>query len=203
MQVDPDQISPAKLYHHMVRLITPRPIAWVSSISRSGAANLAPFSYFNAAGTSPPVVMFCPANRADGSKKDTLRNVEETGQFVVNIVTEELAGVMNQTSGEYPADVDEHRQVEIETVPSATVQPPRVAAAKAAFECTVHSIQHLGTGPLGTNIVLGRIKLIHISDALLDDNGRLDADKLMTIGRLGGPTYCRTSDRFEMPRPEF
>lgn len=201
MQIDPDQASALELYTWMVGLITPRPIAWVSTQAADGRDNLAPYSFFNGVGSKPPTVVFCPANGRNGRPKDTLANIRDNGQFVVNLVTEPLAGSMNQTSAEYDPGVDEFEQVGLEKRPSVRVRPPRVAEAAGAFECELLQAIQLGTGPGGANLVIGRIVWIHVDDRCVDDQGRLRGHSPATIGRIGGPAYVRTDDRFEMPRP--
>jgi flavin reductase (DIM6/NTAB) family NADH-FMN oxidoreductase RutF len=185
----------------MVGLITPRPIAWVSTISATGVANLAPFSFFNGVGANPPLIMFCPANGRSGKPKDTLANIQATGDFVVNLVTEEVAEAMNLTAAEYAADIDEFQLAQIDKEASTHVTPPRVAGSAAAMECRLHTSMQLGSGPGGANLVIGRIICIHVRDDLLDSDGKLIEDRLLTIGRLGGSSYVHTTDRFQLPRP--
>lgn len=201
MELDPQKLSHSDIYAHMIRLITPRPIAWVSTLSDAGVANLAPFSYFNAVGSRPPTLMFCPANRPDGRPKDTLANIQANGEFVVNVVSFELAEQMNQSAAAYDADVSEFQACGLTPADSLRVRPPRVAEARAHFECQLHSVINLGTGPAGANLVLGRILAIHVADEVLDERGRADPAKLDTIGRLGGISYARTTDRFDINRP--
>lgn len=199
--IDPDAISKLDLYNHMTRLITPRPIAWVSTRSRSGIDNLAPYSYFNAVGTKPPTLMFCPANKIDGTKKDTLVNIESTGQFVVNIVSALLVQEMNQSSAEYSEEVSEFDAVGLSRASSHRVEVPRVAEALAAIECELHSVIILGTGAGGASLVIGRIVAIDVQDQCLDSQGQIDPAVLDTIGRMGGPNYATTRERFEVDRP--
>ncbi len=201
MQLDPSELSKGAMYAWMVNLITPRPIAWVSTQSSSGVRNLAPFSFFNGVGANPPTLMFCPANQRDGRPKDTLANVRETGQFVVNLVTSDVVDAMNLTAGEYEADQDEFKIASVATADSSKVDVPRVAGAAASIECELLQAIQLGSGPAGANLVVGRIVWIDVRDDLVVD-GRLDATKLETIGRMGGATYVLTTDRFEMPRPK-
>ncbi|XZE55318.1 flavin reductase family protein [Planctomycetaceae bacterium SH139] len=201
MLIDPTQISKRALYGHMTHLITPRPIAWVSTRSSAGCDNLAPFSYFNAVGTAPPMLMFCPANKADGSKKDTLRNVEQTGQFVVNVVSANLAQPMNASAAEFEAETSEFAACGLTPAASRHVAPPRVAEALAAFECELHTVMLLGSGPAGTNLVLGKILAIHVDDRCLDSAGQVDPQIMDSLGRMGGSAYATTRDRFELPRP--
>jgi flavin reductase (DIM6/NTAB) family NADH-FMN oxidoreductase RutF len=201
MQLNPAELSTRDLYSWMVRLITPRPIAWVSTLSADGVANLAPFSFFNGVGANPPTIMFCPANQRDGTAKDTLANIRRNGQFVVNLVTESVAESMNLTSAEVEPDVDEFEMAAVDQLDSTCVSPPRVAASAAAFECELLQAIGLGTGPGGANLVIGRILNVHVDDELLDEQGHFDAARLKTIGRMGGDQYVRTSDRFSLPRP--
>ena len=201
MQIDPTAMRTRDVYAWMTDLIIPRPIAWVSSLSSDGIANLAPFSYFNGVGSRPPSVVFCPANRRDGSRKDTLANIEATGQFVVNLVTPDVATAMNQSSAEYESDVDEFEMSDLHKAASARVAPPRVAEAVAALECELLQTIHLGTGPGGANLVIGRVVSMFVRDDLLGDDGRLRREAYQLVGRLGGSQYVQTEDRFEMPRP--
>lgn len=202
MLIEPSEISKRDLYAYMTRLITPRPIAWVSTRSLAGVNNLAPFSYFNAVGTVPPTVMFCPANRADGSKKDTLANVERTGQFVVNIVSAKLAESMNHSSGDFDSEESEFEACGLTPLSSNFVQVPRVAEALAAIECELHSVMILGTGPGGANMVVGRIVAIHVDERCLDSDGHIDAEVLDTLGRMGGDGYAFTREKIELKRPK-
>ncbi len=181
----------------MTAIITPRPIAWVSTIDRAGVCNLAPFSFFNGVGANPPTLMFCPANRADGTAKDTLANIRANGQFVVNIVSEEMAEAMKQSSLEVPADEDEFILTNTQKTPSSLVTPPRVSGAAAAMECELLASMQLGVGPGGANLVVGRILSVYLDDHVLDSDGRVDPEKIFTIGRMGGPRYTKTRDRFE------
>lgn len=201
MNIDADELSPRELYQHMVRLITPRPIAWVSTMSHDGVANLAPYSFFAGVGSNPPTVVFCPANRRDGSFKDTLNNVRRTGQFIVNVVTEDVAAAMNMTAAEAGADEDEFVMAELAKAPGVCVDVPRVAVASAAMECQLHSAITLGTGPGGANMVIGRIVHFYFDDRIVHPDGSINATELPTVGRMGGNTYAKTRDQFEIDRP--
>ncbi len=210
MDVTPSEIPHREVYNLLLSTVAPRPIAWVSSLSASGQPNLAPFSFFNVVSANPPLLGFSPGRRApkhvaDGSSvgeaKDTLRNVRETGEFVVNIVTFELAEAMNLTSGEYDASVNEFEIAEIEWAPSKLVRPRRVALSPASFECKLHQILDFNAGPEGSSLVIGKVVSIHIEEPYLKD-GRLDRNALDLIGRMGGMQYTRTTERFEMVRPK-
>lgn len=201
MELDAGALRPSLMYQHLIRLIVPRPIAWVSTVSLDGVANIAPFSFFSGVGSRPPSVVFCPANKRDGTPKDTLRNIRETGEFVINVVTAETAAVMNLTSAELPPDESEFHRFEVGTVPSTTVRPPRVAASPVQLECTLMQAICLDEGPGGANLVIGRITWMHLDDGVLDESGLVDPIRLNAVGRMGGTGYCRTQDTFDLPRP--
>jgi flavin reductase (DIM6/NTAB) family NADH-FMN oxidoreductase RutF len=200
--LDPDSITTREMYQHMISFITPRPIAWVSTISQEGVTNLAPFSFFQGVCAKPPTVLFCPVNDREGRPKDTLRNVQATGEFVVNIVNFANAEAMNNTSAPLPYGVSEFEKFSIPSTPSVKVKPPRVAMAPVALECVLHQIVHVGQGALAGNIVIGRIVLAHIADNVRGADGFCDPAKLDTIARLGGDGYARTTERFTVSRPK-
>jgi len=201
MTILPADHPPGDVYRLMTAIIVPRPIAFVSSLSRGGIRNLAPFSFFTAVSANPPVVCFAPMIRGrDGTRKDTLNNIEETGEFVVNIVSEEIAGPMNACSAEVPPEVDEFALSGLTPVPSERVAPPRVGESKASMECRLLQIVHVSPRPLGGSLVLGEVLVLHVNDPLFH-NFSVDPAALNAIGRMGGATYARTTDRFEMPRP--
>ncbi|HEX2100551.1 MAG TPA: flavin reductase family protein [Candidatus Synoicihabitans sp.] len=202
MLLDFTTLEPRYAYNWMISTITPRPIAWVSTVSAAGVTNLAPFSFFQGVTSNPPTLMFVPVNTRDGERKDTVRNLEATPEFVVNLVSADLAEPMNRTSALLPYGESEFDTFGIAAAPSERVKPPRVAAARVAFECTLHSILPIGEGPLAANVVFGRILCAHIHDAVLDERGRVDPDKLDTIGRMGGEDYCMTRERFSLKRPD-
>jgi flavin reductase (DIM6/NTAB) family NADH-FMN oxidoreductase RutF len=190
------------VYHLLVGVVTPRPIAWVTTLDPEGRVNLAPFSFFNAFGANPPVVVFSPTLRRDGSKKDTLRNLEATGEFVLNGAVESLAEKMNLCSKELPYGQSEAELAGLTLVPSVKVKPPRVAETPVTMECKLLQIVPIGNGPIAGNLIIGEVLVMHIADEVLDDKGRIDPRKLRTIARLGGDYYCRTTDLFEMKRPQ-
>jgi flavin reductase (DIM6/NTAB) family NADH-FMN oxidoreductase RutF len=208
MIVSPSDLSHSELYGILLNSVAPRPIAWVSTTSASGSLNLAPFSFFNAVCTDPPLLAFAPGLRrpkepdaSRGKAKDTLRNIRETKEFVVNIVTYELREAMNLTSGEYDASVNEFELAKLSPQPSKVVRPPRVAESPVSFECRLHQILDFSTVPTSGSLVIGQIVSIHMNDAHLKD-GRLDRNSLDLIGRMGGLQYTRTTQRFEMVRPK-
>jgi flavin reductase (DIM6/NTAB) family NADH-FMN oxidoreductase RutF len=200
-ELDPDKLTTAALYQHLVRLILPRPIAWVSTLSPDGIANLAPFSFFTGVGAKPPTVAFCPANRRDGRPKDTLANLLALGEFVVNLVPFALADSMNLSASELEPEESEFTLTKLESAPAFVVRPPRVRSSPACLECRLLHHIPLATGPGAANLVVGEVVHLHLSPAILDKQGFADPGKLDLIGRLGGSDYCTTRDRFELRRP--
>ena len=200
--LDPAQIAPSDIYKLMIGMIVPRPIAFVSTIDAEGVMNLAPFSYFTACSSNPPMVCFCTSVRTGPRPyKDTLYNVEATGEFVVNIVSEEIAAQMNACSAEVAPEVDEFQISGLTPIPSDLVKPPRVAESKAQMECRLHQILRVSDKPGGGILVLGEVLRFHALDSILDGY-KIDPGKLNAVGRMGGPTYVRTHDRFDMQRPK-
>ena len=202
MRLDFANLAPREAYQWMISTILPRPIAWVSTISAAGKTNLAPFSFFQGITANPPTLMFVPVNNRQGGKKDTVRNIEEVPEFVVNLVSQRLAEQMNATSASVPYGESEFEKFGIATTPSDLVRPPRVAAAPVAFECRLHQIVNIGEGPLAANVIFGRILTAHVSDDILGGDGKPDAAKLDLIGRLGGEAFTRTRDTFSLERPD-
>jgi flavin reductase (DIM6/NTAB) family NADH-FMN oxidoreductase RutF len=199
--IDPSQHDHADIYKLMIGIIIPRPIAFVSSIDVAGVRNLAPFSYFTACSSNPPVVCFCTSVRSGPRPhKDTLENIRATCEFVVNVVSEEIAEQMNKTSAEVPPEVDEFVLSGLTPVASDLVKPPRVAESKVQMECKLRQIVPVSEKPGGGILVLGEVLRFHILESVLD-GFKVDPGELKAIGRMGGPTYVRTHDRFNMERP--
>lgn len=206
---DPAERQPQEIYKLMTGIIVPRPIALVSTVSRDGVVNLAPFSFFCGVGAVPPTVLFCPALR-DGSgeggdapemRKDTLRNVEETGEFVINVVSEAIAAAANATSAEVAFDVDEFALSGLTATPSQVVRPPRVAESPAQMECKLLQVIYTSRAPRGGVIVLGEVVRFHLREGLCDEF-RVDPAGLDAVGRMAGNTWVRTRDRIELIRPK-
>jgi flavin reductase (DIM6/NTAB) family NADH-FMN oxidoreductase RutF len=202
MMIDVSESSPAEIYPWLVGIVTPRPIGWVTTLDAEGHVNLAPFSFFNAFGANPPIVIFSPVNRRDGTRKDTLLNIEATGEFVLNAAVESLADAVNLSSAELPRGQSEADLAGLSLIPSSLVKPPRVADSPTHLECRLRQIIRVGDGPLGANLVIGDIVAIHVDDSVIGSNGHIDPAKLKTIARLGGDWYCRTSDLFALKRPQ-
>ena len=203
MNVRPDELPHREFYRILISAVVPRPIAWVSTLS-NGRLNLAPFSFFNVVSAKPPLLGFSPSLRqVDGrpAPKDTLRNIRETGEFVVNVVTFAVAEAMNLTSGDYESSINEFEVAKLATRPSQVVRPPQVAQSPVSFECKVERIIDFGTEPPSGSLVIGEIVSVHIDENVLTD-GQLDGEALDLIGRMGGTQYSRTTQRFEMKRPE-
>jgi flavin reductase (DIM6/NTAB) family NADH-FMN oxidoreductase RutF len=204
MDIVPEQLPYREFYRILISSVAPRPIAWVSTISREGIPNLAPFSFFNVISAKPPVLGFSPALRRlehGHTSKDTLRNIRETGEFVVNLVTYELAEAMNLTSGEYDSSVDEFELAKLAARPSTVVRPPQVAASPVSFECKLYQIMDFGDEPPSGSFVMGEIVALHVSETVMKE-GRLDPEALDLVGRMGGAQYSRTRERFAMERPK-
>jgi flavin reductase (DIM6/NTAB) family NADH-FMN oxidoreductase RutF len=200
--IDPASVPAADVYALLVGCVVPRPIAFVSSLSRSGVANLAPFSFFNAGGANPPSLLFSTVTSGAGRDKDTLKNVRETGEYVVHIVPYGLREGMNQASAEYPPDVDEFEAAGFTKVPSVKVKPWRAGECPIAMECRLHQIVQHGEGPFHANYVIGEVLLFHVAESLLTGL-RVDSASIDAIGRLGGPNYTRVTKEsvFSLARP--
>jgi flavin reductase (DIM6/NTAB) family NADH-FMN oxidoreductase RutF len=207
MELRPQDLSPKEFYRVLISSVVPRPIAWVSTLSKDGARNLAPFSFFNALCATPPLLGFCPGTRARELReargtpvKDTLRNVRETGEFVINVVPYSLREEMNLTAGEYDAAVDEFEVAGVTARPSQIVKVPQVAESPINFECQLYQILDFGTETSGGSLVIGEIVSFHLSDEVLRE-GRIDGALVDLVGRMGGTSYTGTRERFKMERP--
>ena len=201
MKLDFGALSGSQAYQWMISMIVPRPIAWVSTIGADGRTNLAPFSFFNGITSRPPTLMFVPVTKHDGVPKDTLRNIEATKTFVVNLVSTDLAEKMNATAAPLAYGESEFEAFGVGSTPSDEVAPPRVAEARVALECALNSVVPFGGEPGVANLVFGRILCAHVSNDILNTDGRIDPARLDLIGRMGGDDYCTTRDRFTVNRP--
>lgn len=200
MLFDFAKLSGLEQYKLLVATITPRPIAWVVSQNASGRLNAAPFSFFNAFAGEPAIIGIGVGSHEPERPKDTRRNIEETRQFVVNLVSEAAAAAMNVTAIEFEAEVDELEQAGVKTLASVRVKPPRIAISPVAMECELEKIVELG---VENALVLGRVVAMHVHDEMVLDSQKqyIDTPKLKLIGRMHGRGwYARTSDLFEMPR---
>ncbi|MCU0709026.1 MAG: flavin reductase family protein [Pirellula sp.] len=202
MFVDVAQSPVLSVYQTLVGLVTPRPIAWVTSISDRGIVNLAPFSFFNVFGANPPIVVFSPTLKRDATKKDTLLNIEATKEYVIHASTEAHAEQINASSAPFPPEQSEVEQLQLPVLPSQYVRVPRLAEAAWALECKLLEIRSYGDGPIAANLIIGQVLAMHIDDAVLGEDGLPDPRRLKAIARLGAEYWCRTRDLFELPRPK-
>ena len=202
--IDPKELSTSEFYQYMVEAVVPRPIAFASTVDSAGRVNLSPYSFFNAMSSHPPVLVFSPVNRTrDNTSKDTLDNVREHGEVVINIVNYAVAEQMSLASASYERGVNEFAKAGLTEVPSIHVRPPRVAECPVAFECRVQQIVPLGSEGGAGHLVVCEILLAHVNEAVLDEQQHIDPYRLDAIGRMGGSLYCRASGDalFEISRP--
>ncbi len=201
MIFDPNKIPFQETHKLMIGSIVPRPIAFVSTQSKNGKNNVAPFSYFNGVCSKPPTIMFAPARRGwDGEEKDTLINIRDTEEFVVNIVSESFAEKMVMCATDFDSDVDEFEISGLNTADSQKIKPPRVEEAKISFECKLNQIVEIGDGSAGSGfVVIGTIVLFHIDDDIYD-NGRILLNQLEPLGRIAGNWYTRITDTLKIVR---
>ena len=198
MHIDPAANSTADNYKILTNLVVPRPIAWVTSQNEHGVINLAPFSFFNAVGNKPLFVIISVGKNDDGSDKDTARNIKRSGEFAINLVTEELFNAMNISAADFPADESELSAAGLHPAVSQRIAVAYIAEAKASMECKLHSQQPLGNYTL----FVGEVVMFHVADELLGP--RFHINGFTPIGRMGSPAfYCRTADRFEVPRMSY
>jgi flavin reductase (DIM6/NTAB) family NADH-FMN oxidoreductase RutF len=210
LSLNPADYEPRQVYKLMTGIIVPRPVALVSTVDRNGVANLAPFSFFAGVGSNPPTLLFCPVIRGRNDeaaeslrdlRKDTLRNVEETGEFVVNVVSDALAAAANASAAEVPPEVDEFLLSGLTPQASEQVRPARVAESPAQMECKLLQVIYTGREPGAGVIVLGQIVRFHLRKNLVE-NFRVDPAGLDAVGRMAGNTWARTRDRIELIRPK-
>ncbi len=203
---DPAKLSALENYKLLAGSVLPRPIAFVSTVDRAGVANLAPYSFFTVVSANPPVVCFCPSSREPtegvGVAKDTLANVQATGEFVVNIVSEDFAEQMNQTAASVPPSVDEFALAGLTPLSSQLIRAPRVAESRVQMECRLTQIVAVSALPMGGSLVLGQVVRFHVADEVLAEGMHIDPDKLRAVGRMSGLDYLRTTDRFALQRPK-
>jgi flavin reductase (DIM6/NTAB) family NADH-FMN oxidoreductase RutF len=202
LSINPTDHQVHEIYKLMVGLIVPRPVALVSTVDKDGVRNVAPFSFFSGVGSNPPTVLFCPALRSSGDqRKDTLRNVEQTGEFVINIVSNSIAAAANVTAADVGPEVDEFLLAGFTAIPSEVVRAPRVAESPAQFECKLLQVVFTGEGQGAGVVVLGQIVRMHVA-AHLQDNFRVDPAALDAVGRMAGNTWVHTRERFDLERPK-
>lgn len=205
MTIRPEDYGPREIHKLIIGCVVPRPIAWISTVDPEGATNVAPFSFFNGVASNPPTVSVSFSynpNRGD-HRKDTLRNILSTGEFVINTVGEPYEEQMHSSSGDYPLGRSEIDALGLTTVASRLVAPPRLGESGVAFECRLDRTIPIGSGPGSATLVLGRVLGIEVADGLVDDQLHMDVGALKPIGRLAGNGYCYVRELFDLgPRPE-
>lgn len=198
------ELNPAQLQNYMQYAIAPRPICFATTIDKAGNINLSPFSFFNMFSTNPPLCIFSPARRVrDNTTKHTLENILEIKECVINIVNYPMVQQTSLASTEYPKGVNEFEKAGFTMLPSQLVKPPRVAEAPVQLECVVREVIHLGENPGAGNLILAEVKLIHIKEEILDEEGKIDQAKIDLVARLGGDWYCRVTPEnlFKVAKP--
>lgn len=202
MEINPNEAPPGAMNKIILGSVVPRPIAWVSSVDAEGRPNLAPFSFFTAVCSKPPTLLFCPGVRGlDGGTKDTYQNILTTKEFVINIVTEELAEAMNISATELPPEVDEFGLAGLTAAPSVRVKPPRVAQSPVNYECVLKQVVQIGDGEPGAGwVMIGEVVHVHVADEVIEPNFRIKIEALKPVARLAGYNYARVNDVFEMKR---
>ena len=202
MFLDLTQSTQHNVYSYLVGGISPRPIAWVSTLSKEGIANIAPYSFFTVASCNPPVLRVTQVNPRDKANKDTLLNLQATNNCVVNIVSEELVEKMNQSCANYPHNVSEFEAANIETIASTHVTSLGAAAAKVRYECTLRDVIQISDEPGGGKVMLLSVVGIYIDDNVLV-NGYIDPTRLNSVGKMGGDYFSSTKDKFVLKRPQL
>lgn len=204
MILDPNDLQIAERYKLLTGCIAPRPIAVVSTVSPAGEPNVAPFSFFAGIGSNPMTLMFCPANDLEGNEKDSLRNAKPTseggtGEFAVCVATSGIIKKVAVAAEPLPPGESEYELAELTPIPCESIKPPRVKESPVCFECETMQVIRTNPGaPAGGNVVMGRVRRVHIEDSLLNDRLHTDQDSLDLIGRMGGLSYCFTRERFDL-----
>lgn len=204
LTINTSDLSPGQLQNYLQYAIAPRPICFATTIDQAGSINLSPFSFFNMFSTNPPLCIFSPARRVrDNTTKHTLDNILEVKECVINIVNYAMVQQTSLASTEYAKGVNEFDKAGLTMLPSQLVRPPRVAEAPVQMECIVREVIHLGENPGAGNLVLAEIKLIHIKEEILDQDGKIDQAKIDLVARLGGDWYCRVTPEslFKVAKP--
>ena len=201
--IDPKAVSTAALHGYMLGAVTPRPIAFASTIDSAGNVNLSPFSFFNVFSANPPIMIFSPARRGrDNTTKHTYENVLQVKEVVINIVNYDIVQQMSLSSTEYGKGVNEFEKAGLTPLASQTIKPPRVAESPVQFECRVNEVISLGTEGGAGNLVICEVLKMHINEAVLDADGKIDPVKLDAVSRMGGNWYSRAKQgMFEVPKP--
>ena len=200
MIIDPSELDPQSVYKLLIGSVVPRPIAWTSTVNEHGVRNLAPFSFFTVASRQPPMLCISVGPRVDSNipTKDTLDNIEDTGEFVVNIVSLSLSNTMFESSKNHPPEADEFEKAGLTPAPCEVVGAPRVEEAGVSMECLLDRVLPLGSD----HLVIGRMVRFHVRDELYGENGRIDVAGLDPLGRLAGD-YTKVETIFELPKEDL
>ncbi|WP_018131915.1 flavin reductase family protein [Effusibacillus pohliae] len=201
MLLDPNHLTDLEVYKLLIGLVAPRPIAFVTTLDENGVVNAAPFSFFNALCSDPPLLSISVGRKEGGAYKDTSRNIRRTGEFVVHVTEERLIELINHTSCPYPPGISEVERAGLHTLPSVKVHVPRVAECRVAMECRLHQVLELGNGP-DTDLIIGEVVCFHIDDAVIE-NGKIKLAELGPVGRLAGTEYTKLGERFSLERPTY
>lgn len=199
----PKDLSTAQLHGYLLASVSPRPIALASTVDANGNVNLSPFSFFNVFSANPPIMIFSPARRVrDNTTKHTLENALATKEVVINIVSYDMVQQMSLSSTEYAEGVNEFTKAGFSEIPSDIVKPPRVAEAPVQFECKVNQVIALGKEGGAGNLIIAEVVKLHINEAILDEEGKIDPLKIDTVARMGGNWYSRAKEGiFEVEKP--
>ncbi|MBO8165002.1 MAG: flavin reductase family protein [Brevibacillus sp.] len=201
MEIDVGRITRQEKYKLLIGSVVPRPIAWVSSVSEAGVVNVAPFSYFNVACIDPMMVSIAVARKAGAVPKDTSHNIQQTGEFVVNMVDVSNVDAVNQSSADYPPEISEAQELGLTLIPAAAVKVPRIGQSRLHFECRLHQVVTLGD-PAASDLIIGEVVHVHVDDDLYYE-GKIDVQKLAPVSRLAGHTYAKIGEMFDRPRPVY
>lgn len=201
MILEPNNLSESEVYKLLIGLVTPRPIAFVTTLSEGGVVNGAPFSFYNVVCTDPPMLAIAVSRKEGGEYKDTTRNIRQIGEFVVHVAEERLIEQINHTSCPYPSHISEVERAGLHTLPSRIISVPRIEECKAAMECKLHQILELGNGP-DTDLIIGEVVQFHLDDSIID-NGKIRLQELRPAGRLAGLEFTRLGEVFSLDRPQY
>jgi flavin reductase (DIM6/NTAB) family NADH-FMN oxidoreductase RutF len=204
LTLDPEEIPVSKMHGYLLGAVVPRPIAFASTVDKSGRVNLSPFSFFNCFGAAPPILVFSPSRRGrDNTTKHTYENVKEVPEAAINIVSYHMVQQASLASCEFPKEVNEFEKAGFTELPSERIKPPRVKESAISFECKVKQVIELGDRGASGNLVICEVVLMHIKEQVLDAAGRIDPNKLDAVARMGGDNYLRASgdNIFTVPKP--
>jgi flavin reductase (DIM6/NTAB) family NADH-FMN oxidoreductase RutF len=204
LTIDPREVAVSKMHGYLLGAVVPRPIAFASTIDKTGRVNLSPFSFFNCFGAAPPILVFSPSRRGrDNTTKHTYDNVKEVPEVAINIVSYHMVQQASLASCEFPREVNEFVKAGFTELPSERIKPPRVKESAVSFECKVNQVIPLGDKGSAGNLVICEIILMHIKEEVLDEAGRIDPNKLDAVARMGGDNYLRASgdNIFTVPKP--